>query len=377
MNDLKQRLLPMEQLAVPDQWAEIERRQPRFQPSRQPSGWRRIVLVAGVLAIGAGVVAIALIALSGLDERPSGPSTVGALHRNGIIAYASIDQRGMFWTIHPDGSGRTKVPVDVPGYIGVPSWSPDGTRIVFAVTSFAGPHPEGGNYDIYVTHADGSDPVRLTNDGVSHDPVWSPDGRSIAYVGGNPSHAQQIWTMSTDGSGAHQLTNGKGLATFPSWSPDGSQIAFASFEGSNADIYVIRADGSDVRRLTEDPAHEDRPVWSPDGQRIAFTSQGTRDPGVYAMSSDGTGVTELLHDPGPANLGLAWAPDGTKIAIVSLRGEGNTRNVYLLNVNNGDLSAIGQPGAYFGPSWQPLPLSDSSTVAARPPGARRILGVEG
>jgi TolB protein len=159
--------------------------------------------------------------------------------------------------------------------------------------------------------------------------------------------------MNTDGSGMRELTSDHGFHSFPTWSPDGTQIAYVAFDGTNANIYVMDADGSGSHQVTEDPAHEDAPVWSPDGRLIAFTSEGgSRDPGIYTMSPDGTGVTELAHDPDPANLGIAWSPDGTKMALVSIRGAGNDRNVYLLDVASGDVSAIGQPGAYFGVSWQ-------------------------
>jgi Tol biopolymer transport system component len=73
------------------------------------------------------------------------------------------------------------------------------------------------------------------------------------------------------------------------------------------------------------------------------------------MSADGTGVTQLLEDPDPANLGFAWSPDGAKMAVVSIRGPGNDRNVYVLDVATGELTAIAQPGAFYGPSWAVRP----------------------
>jgi hypothetical protein len=305
---------------------------------------RRLATVGALLIAGCG---------SSVDRPLDATSEEGLIvagsgATNGVIAYSSISEHQIFWTIHPDGSDRTRVHVDVPGFVGVPSWSPDGTRIVFDVNAFDDPHPKGGNYDIYLARADGSEPTRLTSEKVDHSPVWSADGTRIAFVHGWGD--QQIRVMNADGSDPHQIAEG----SFPSWSPDGTKIAFVVFDGSSSDIYLMNTDGSNVQRLTNSPAHENKPAWSPDGRRIAFTSDGDGDAGIYAISPDGTGRTELLDDPDPANLGFAWSPDGTKIAVVSIRGPGNDRNVYVLNVATGELTPIGERGAFYGPSWQPL-----------------------
>jgi TolB protein len=252
----------------------------------------------------------------------------------------------------------------VPGFVGVPAWSPDGTRIAFAVTSFDEPHPEGGNVDVYVANADGSDPIRLTSEQVNHSPAWSPDGNRIAYVRGYNADGQ-IWVMDADGTRRQQLTMGTGPNAAPTWSPDGTQIAFVSYGPTGSDIYVMDADGSNVRQLTEGSAHDSDPAWSPDGTSIAFIRDGAEDFGIVAMSPDGTDVTPLLEDSDPANLGFAWSPDGTKIAAVGLPDRGSMRTLRVLDVATGEVTAMGTLGAYFGPSWQPLPTT--ATASPEPP----------
>jgi dipeptidyl aminopeptidase/acylaminoacyl peptidase len=363
MPDLKTRFRGADRIAAPDLWSDIASRDPR-PPAPEPSRTRRVLVATLALALAVAGVALVIRAFEGPREETQ-PITPAPVSINGVIAYASIGEERVFWTVRADGSDRTRVEVDVPGFVRVPSWSPDGTRIVFDVNSFDDPHPKGGNFDIYAANADGSDPIRLTSEMVDHSPVWSPDGTKIAYVHGWYNNAQ-IWVMNPDGSDSQQLTDRNGPNMFPSWSPDGARIAFVSFDGSNADIYVMNADGSDVRRLTNGSAHEDQPAWSPDGRQIAFTSEGVGNPGINVMSPDGTGVTQLLDDTDPANLGFAWSPDGTKMAVVSIRGPGNDRNVYVLDVATGEFTSIGEPGAWYGPSWQPLPAPSATPAPSEP-----------
>ncbi len=150
-----------------------------------------------------------------------------------------------------------------------PSWSPDGTRIVFQ----GGPRlglldADGGA--LRLLPAVGSDPA---------EPVFSPSGTRLAFstlVGG----VRELWTSDVYGRGARRLL--PGAAGSPSWSPQGT-IAFVR----GGRLWLVRSDGSGLRRLTGKQAL--KPAFSPHGTKIAFLRGGV----VTIINADGGGLRTI------------------------------------------------------------------------------------
>lgn len=148
------------------------------------------------------------------------------------------------------------------------TWSPDGAVLLFQ-------HRVDDRADIWTVGASGGPPVALTYDGQSWNPSWSPDGTQIVYAAPNPRDPDNfdIWTMASDGTNSQRLTDVGGDEFRPIWSPDGSLIEFTSDVGGSQDVWVIGVDGTDPRSLTPESPDDDRSYdWSPDARYVLFTS---------------------------------------------------------------------------------------------------------
>jgi TolB protein len=144
-------------------------------------------------------------------------------------------------------------------------------------------------------------------------PVWSPDGRRIAFVRSDVNEGG-IYVVGRDGSGLRRVGSG----TEPSWSPDGSRIAFGAGAGSTSAIFTMRLDGSDRRQLTRPRlVFDGTPDWSPDGRRIAFVRDNDRVGTIHVMKADGSNRFRLA-----AGIQPRWSPDSRSLAFVSGKAGG-------------------------------------------------------
>jgi dipeptidyl aminopeptidase/acylaminoacyl peptidase len=108
------------------------------------------------------------------------------------------------------------------------------------------------------------------------EPQVSPDGKWVAYTVTTPDMeanrgASDIWVVATTGGGEMQLTR-SGHDSSPVWSPDGKTLAFLSSRRGDSQVYLLSMDGGEAHPLTKLSTGGDMVKWSPDGKTIAFTS---------------------------------------------------------------------------------------------------------
>jgi dipeptidyl aminopeptidase/acylaminoacyl peptidase len=108
------------------------------------------------------------------------------------------------------------------------------------------------------------------------EPQVSPDGKWVAYTVSTPDMdanrgASNIWLVATSGGGEIQLTQ-SGHDSSPVWSPDGKTLAFLSSRSGDSQVYLLSMEGGEAHALTKISTGADLVKWSPDGKTIAFTS---------------------------------------------------------------------------------------------------------
>jgi tol-pal system beta propeller repeat protein TolB len=216
-------------------------------------------------------------------------------------------------------------------------------HVVF-VSNRSGP----GNYEIYSMSVDGTNVLRLTNNGYSENwPRWSPGRQRIVFNSWREGRTG-IYIVNADGSNEQFPAQPPGSNNEPSWSPNGLMLCFSSFNGGESrDIYSMMIDGTQQRRLTTDSADDHCPDWSPDGTEIVFASNRTNYYSVFVMDVYGGDVRELASGSYPA-----WSPDGSMIVFQDPVGYGG--QLYVINRDGSGLRRLtSDTYTYARPRWSP------------------------
>lgn len=189
-------------------------------------------------------------------SRRNGLNITGAWSPDGsrIALALSKDGNAEIYTISNDGSNPARLTVNQAIEVS-PAWSPNGKQIAFVSDRLGKPQ-------IFVMNADGGNVRRLTTAGnYNVNPRWSPKGDRIAYAR-MQGDGFQIYSINADGSGDTQLTS-LGNNENPVWSRDGRFIAFSSKRDGTEAIFVMRSNGSGQIKVSRNKGKNSQPAWAP------------------------------------------------------------------------------------------------------------------
>jgi Tol biopolymer transport system component len=341
-------------------------------------------VIKRILAVA--VLATALMAALATAAPPAGPrlAVVKLTTKPPRLQLLNLNANGG-QQVRLAGGGRKARPFL--NFLSPPSWSPDGAAIAFS--GYSAFHQVDGDrepiYKIFTVGADGRGlrPIRGTEGAAG--PVFSPDGRTLAFTrflqrDEEDFESASIWTVDLVSGKQRQLTPWRDGVNYAasSFSPDGATLLATHQDDrllSQPEPVALALDGSGSRRLLEDGSS---PVYSPDGTEIALVrrveendDEGGESSDIYVIRPDGTGLRRVTRTPALYELFPSWDPSGERLAYVRLE-LGDERESFgigsaLMQVNadgSCPTKVSSSPrGAYYALAWQPGAGREAGRIA--------------
>lgn len=210
-----------------------------------------------------------------------------------VVFSANLAGPGLYDIYELDFSGNQKRLTKDLGILNSPEISPDGKKIAFT---------RGDGVDkteLWLMDRDGSSPHKIYGNG--WDPTWSPDGSLILFATNVPGYGAQLATISMNGENYKRLTDVRDLRGRSDWSDDNQWLITYLGKPWKRELYIMEIDGSKPRRISPLGGNSQGPSFSPDGQWIVFTAYFDAygdDHGceIYKMRIDGSSLTRLTSN---------------------------------------------------------------------------------
>ena len=315
---------------------------------------------AAALTIGVAFTLLSVSACTGgetgalASSSSSVSSGEGVPDPHGRIAFGRITridsnfgQVVALFAIDPDGSDEVQL---TDGESGYPEWSPLGDRLAYTVGL------QDGSWQIATMAPDGRDVRVLTSGpGEKSTPSWTPDGSALIYahsptVGGDPLYRTTLWRMNADGTEQKLIGNPDTFDLEPKVSPDGKAVVFARLTSRGEKLTTavtirdLATGGERVLRAAGSwPEHAG---WSADGRWIIYNvwsgiTDSVPNDQVERVAADGSGQATVLFAGTAARAGFKpkISPDGTQIAFGCVLEGGRSSDSGLCLMNSDGTNA--------------------------------------
>ncbi len=395
-------------------------------PVISPDGERLVYALSWVEGIGGGAENRSRLMLTGLPAGGVGPErefTQGNADSSprfspdgAMLAFLRARLPGeprQVWVMNADGGEARKV-TNAPKGVSEFAWSPDLSRIVYCADTEPPDAPADGNeigprvsvvnriryrhdlqgwrgdahYHLYTIGLDGTGVAQLTDgDWDDYGPVWSPDGKKIAFISGRRDDRDfraltEVYVVDSEGGEAERWSEGLSSVGAVAWSPDSQRLAAVASEDPSGMVlwqgwFYILEPGQEPQRITDDAI---RPVlgggpgagrqpeirWT-DGGRIIFLGERSGESYIFAVYPEPVeGLTEgheaqQLWGGGRLAAGLSFDRDARRAAVTSSTPSSPTE-LHLVSLDSLDAT--------------PLRDSNSAFLSRRPTAALEKFSIE-
>ena len=287
-----------------------------------------------------------------------GPDGQPSVAQSGAISFMNVRERRELW-LHDLTAGTRRELASHPGPLWAPVFSPDGKEIAFSRAEV------DGSWHIWVVSVGSGEQRRLTSSALPEIyPRFSRDGKWVIYCTWSPQ-ADRVWRVPLRGGPPEPLTPQRDEDDqYADISPDGRWLAFTRVEHGEARVVRQEIGSGTARPVTNRLSTV--PRWSPDGRSIAFAPDRTDYGGVFVVAPEGTGERRVSETGGWP----VWWPDGKRLAYQIL-GFDNLQRIGVVELASGlkvevpGLPVVGQNSPFdISRDGRYLAITDGTTLAS-------------